>query len=107
MALIIKKNTEAFDTTQIKRGCLCYARHQSWLEGKGGFMIAVSEQEIIIQYHPGIGNITNHFSIQAQEVAAGAWEFRWSEDLKVIKEYQKGGTDDSGGTDLSQIDSKH
>lgn len=100
MALMIKRNTEVFDTAQIKRGCLCYARHQSWSEGRGGFIVSVSEQELMIQYHPGIGNITNHFSIKAQEVVAGDWEFRWSEDLKIIEEYQEGGADDSGGTNL-------
>lgn len=101
MALIVKKNSEVFDTAQIKRGCLCFARHQSWPEGRCGFATAVTEREIMVQYHPGIGNITNHFSVLAQDVAAGQWEFRWSDDLKVIGEYRKGDPDDTGGTDLS------
>lgn len=91
MALIVDTQTKVFDTTKIKKGDLLYAKHKSWPEGKGGFVTAVQTNEITVQYHPGIGNVTNHFFLQVGEVAAGDWEIRWTEDLKVVHEFHEGG----------------
>lgn len=105
MNLIINIEKKLFDTTQLKKGTLIYAKHKSWSEGKSGFVTAVSEYEIIVQYHPKISNITNHFFIPVKEVIAEEWtEIRWSNDLKSIFEYQnetiKGDNDDTGTTNL-------
>ena len=43
--------------------------------------------EIAVQFHPGIGNVTNHFFILASEAAAGQWEIRWSVDMSEVYEY--------------------
>ena len=40
-----------------------------------------------MQFHPGIGNVTNHFFILASEAAAGQWEIRWSVDMSEVYEY--------------------
>lgn len=85
MALIQESSRPVFDTTQIERGHLLYAKHRSWDEGKGGIVTRVSEDEITVQFHPGIGNVTNHFFIPAKEVAAGEWLVRWSADLSEVK----------------------
>lgn len=87
MALIIDDVSKVFDTSQINKGALLYARHKTWPEGRKGFVTSVCENELAVQYHPGIGNITNHFFLPAKEVAAGEWEVRWSDDLKTINEY--------------------
>ena len=75
-----------------------YAKHRTWPEGKSGFVTAVTDKQITVQYHPGIGNVTNHFFLPADEVAAGEWEVRWSADLKEVNEYKTegGGLDDTG-----------
>lgn len=87
MALVIEKPIAAFDTTQIKRGCLLYGKHISWSEGRAGFVTAATNTELIVQYHPGIGNITNHFRIPVSEVIEGQWEIRWSSDMSEVFEY--------------------
>ena len=87
MTLIIDGVSKIFDTSQINKGALLYAKHKTWPEGCRGFVTSVGENELVVQYHPGIGNITNHFFLPAKEVAAGEWEVRWSDDLKTINEY--------------------
>lgn len=98
MALIVDSVTKVFDTTQIKKGDLVYAKHSSWPDGRGGFVTAITDEQITVQYHPGIGNVTNHFFLPANEVATGEWELRWSEDMSIINEYKAegGGADDTG-----------
>lgn len=109
MALVKEKPTVAFDMSQIGRGYLLWARHSTWSEGKAGFVTSATEEKLIVQYYPGIGNVTNHFIILVSEVAGGQWEIRWSDDMSGIQEYginedngkQEGDGDDaSGGTDL-------
>lgn len=97
MALIVDSVTKVFDTTLVKRGYLMYAKHNSWPDGKAGFVTAVTDRQITVQYHPGIANVTNHFFLPADEVAAGEWEVRWSEDLSKVDKLEGGGRDDTGG----------
>ncbi|MCI8316072.1 MAG: DUF5026 domain-containing protein [Lachnospiraceae bacterium] len=87
MALIMEKPTAAFDMSQIKRGDLLWGKHCTWNEGKAGFVTTATEQQLIVQYYPGIGNVTNHFVIPVSEVIDGQWEIRWSTDMTEIKEY--------------------
>lgn len=97
MTLITEKPENVFDTEAIKPGYLVYAKHFSWKEGIGGFVTAVTDKEVVVQYHPGIGNVTNHFIMQAQDVAAGNWEIRYSADMKEIIFYpepEAGDTED-------------
>ena len=88
MALIMEKPTAAFDMSQIKRGDLLWGKHCTWNEGKAGFVTTATEQQLIVQYYPGIGNETNHFGIPVSEVIDGQWEIRWSTDMIEIKEYR-------------------
>lgn len=84
MGLVIDSVKKVFDTGVIKKGCLIYGKHQSWREGRKGFVTAVTEKEITVQYHPGIANVTNHFFIPVTEVTEGQWELRWSDDLLKV-----------------------
>lgn len=110
MALVIEKPVESFDLEQIRRGYLLWGRHYTWNEGKAGFVTSATEDQLIVQYQPSIGNVTNHFIIPVSEAAEGQWEIRWSADMTDIQEYnikadgeQRGeeGVDsgDSGGID--------
>ena len=105
--LITEKPETVFDTSEIKAGYLVFAKNRSWNEGIGGFVTAVTDKEVVVQYHPGIGNVTNHFFIRANEV--GDWEIRYSADMSEIRVYPEpasdtdtgnGGNNDTGGTNL-------
>lgn len=84
MALIIQSTRPVFDTTKVEKGHLIYARHRSWEDGLSGIVTGVSEDRLVVRYHPAIGNVMNHFFIPAAEVNAGEWEIRWSEDLTTV-----------------------
>ncbi len=87
MALVTENPRAAFDLAEIKRGCLLWGRHRTWSEGKAGFVTSAAEDLLIVQYHPGIGNVTNHFMIPVSEVVDGQWEIRWSADMSEVSEY--------------------
>lgn len=91
MGLLKDSVIKVFDTSSIKKGDLMYGKHQTWQEGKVGFVTAVTEEELTVQYHPGIANVTNHFFIPASEVADGQWELRWSADLSAVHDYRNEG----------------
>ena len=75
------------DLSQISRGHLLWGKHVTWPEGKAGFVTAATRDTLVVQYFPGIGNVTNHFIIPVEEAADGQWEIRWSADLKEVQEY--------------------
>ena len=109
MALVIERPRAVFDLDGIKCGHLLWGRHRTWKEGKAGFVTSATEGQLIAQYYPGIGNVTNHFIIPVSEVADGQWEIRWSADMSEVQEYvmlpddvQQGGDGNDGarGTDL-------
>lgn len=98
--LIIKGSTEQFNTEEIKRGTLIYAKHRTWAEAEKGFVVSANTEEVIVQYPPNIGNVTNHFFLFASEVAAGDWEIRYSNDMLEILTYPEGGTNGTEAVDL-------
>lgn len=111
MALVIEKPISSYDLTQIERGYLLWGKHYTWNEGKAGFVTSATEEQLIVQYHPGIGNVTNHFIIPVSEAVDGQWEIRWSADMSEVFEYGieadteqetegGGGSDETGGVDL-------
>lgn len=113
MVLITERPTAVFDLAEIRRGDLLWGKHRTWNEGKAGFVTSATEDQLIVQYYPGIGNVTNHFIIPVSEAAGGQWEIRWSADLTEIKGYglepvgdgnqqEKEGAEDNdaGGIDL-------
>ncbi len=87
MAFVIEKPTAVFDMEQITCGVLIWAKHITWNQGKAGFVTSAANHQLIVQYHPGIGNVTNHFVIPASEAVEGQWEIRWSDDLSEVQEY--------------------
>lgn len=87
MALVVEQPTATFDLNEIAKGDLVYGKHYSWMEGKAGFVTSSTEKELIVQYHPGIGNVTNHFRIPVDEAVDGQWEIRYSKDMSEVKTY--------------------
>lgn len=87
MALVIEQPTAAFDLSQIKRGDLVWGKHFTWDEGKAGFVTAATKEQLIVQYHPGIGNVTNHFIVPVAEAVEGQWQLRYSSDMTEVYEY--------------------
>lgn len=112
MELVIEKPVASFDLKQIQCGYLLWGRHYTWDEGKAGFVTSATEDQLIVQYHPSIGNVTNHFMIPVSEAVSGQWEIRWSADMSEVFEYgieadreqheTEGAEreDETGGTDL-------
>lgn len=104
MSLMTEKPVAVYDLSQIYPGCVCFGRHRTWGDGKTGIVTSVTESQLSVQYHPGIGNVINHFIIPVSEVVAQEWEIRWSADLSEVFEYnateEKEETDESGTTDL-------
>ena len=87
MALVTEKPMATFDLAEIWRGHLLWGRHVTWNEGKAGFVTSATENQLIVQFYPGIGNVTNHFIIPVSEVVDGQWEIRWSADMTERKEF--------------------
>lgn len=110
MALVTENPRAAFDLAEIERGYLLWGKHRTWNEGKAGFVTSATEDQLIVQYYPGIGNVTNHFIVPVAEAVDGQWEIRWSADMTEVKEYgieagedqqepEGAENDDIGGTD--------
>lgn len=100
MALITEQPSAYFDMSQIRRGDLLWGKHSTWAEGKAGIVTSAVKDQLAVQYHPGIGNVVNHFRIPVQEAAAGEWEIRWSHDLLETFGYNPpadGGQETEGG----------
>lgn len=87
MALVTEQPTAVFDLSLIKRGDLLWAKHSTWDEGRAGFVTSATESQLIVQYQPSIGNVTNHFVIPVSEAKKGEWKVRWSADMTDIQEY--------------------
>ncbi len=93
MALVVEHPVITFDLDEIGMGDLLYGKHRTWTEGRAGFVTSATEKELIVQYHPGIGNVTNHFRIPIDEAVGGQWEIRYSRDMSEIKTH---GMEDQG-----------
>lgn len=102
MELITEQPSACFDLSQIRRGDILWGKHSTWTEGKAGIVASAVKDQLSVQYHPGIGNVVNHFRIPVSEAAAGEWEIRWSRDLAEVQEYNAGtdgGQDTEGGSE--------
>ena len=91
MDLIVNKDGKAFNLELLKKGTLIWAKYKDWEDGIGGFVSAVTEDSLVVMYHPDISNVVNHYIIPAWEVADGKWNIRWSDDLVTVNEMIGGG----------------
>ncbi len=100
MGLTVEQAEVVFDISTIQVGHLLYAKHSSWKEGKAGFVTSVTKEQMIVQYHPKIGNVTNHFFLPIHEVIKNEWEIRWSVDLSEVWSYS---SNEKNESELEQI----
>lgn len=78
--LLVNTEKKEFNTEEISRGTLIYAKHRSWPEGQPGIVTEVSENVLRVQYLPSIQNVLNHFFIPVTEAETGEWDIRYSID---------------------------
>ena len=97
MELIITSAAPVINTQGIKKGDLIRAKYSAWTEERNGQVAAVTRDEIRIIWQPGIRNVTNFFSILADEIADGLWTVTWSPDLETIYTHTPADDGDSGG----------
>ncbi len=82
---LIKDNIgKVFDTASVHKGDLIRAQYSGWDEPRNGIITAVSEEKLTVLFLPGLGNVTNYYTILAAEVAAGTWTAKWTTDLVTI-----------------------
>lgn len=104
--ILIENTGQEYDQETIQRGGLIYAKHKTWERGVAGLVAEVTKDMLYVQYCPPLRNVTNHFRIPAEELAAGEWEFRYSNDgMETIQKYpEEGEGNDSGSTDTELAD---
>jgi len=85
MPLIKDTINIVFDEASVHKGDLIRAKHETWDEPRNGIVTAVSDDKLTVLFLPGLGNVTNYFTILASEVAAGKWTVRWTTDMETIK----------------------
>lgn len=88
MELIITSGAPAINTEAIAKGDLIRAKYSAWNEERNGQVAAVTPDEIRVIWQPGIRNVTNFFTITADEIAAGLWAMKWSPDMETINTYE-------------------
>lgn len=105
--LIIDDTKPVFNTEEIHRGTLVYARKSYWNEGISGFVTETSEKELRIQFLPAIQNVVSHCYVSAEDVANGLWTLRYSNDgMFTVNEYPEestGNTEASGGDSAEDV----
>ena len=85
MPLITDSAEKVFDITSVQKGDLIRAQYSTWDEPRNGIITAVSEEKLTVLFLPGIGNVTNYYTILATEIEASKWTVKWSTDLETIK----------------------
>lgn len=100
--LIVEKPGSIFNTEEIKRGTLIYAKHRSWKQPVLGMVTSVTEDRAIVQYLPDIGNVTNHFYLNVSEIENQEWELRYTNDMQQILYYPEEENNESEGTDIPE-----
>lgn len=85
MSILTTSTEKAFDKTKIAKGDLIRAKYAGWDEAMNGIVASVKDSEIRILYVGTITNVTNYFTIKAEEVSDGKWEITWSHDLATTE----------------------
>lgn len=85
MPLMIDTTNKVFDKTSVQKGDMIRAKHETWDEPRNGIITTVSDNKLTVIFLPGLGNVTNYFTILASEVSAGKWTVKWTTDMEIIK----------------------
>jgi hypothetical protein len=84
MPLITDTINKVFDKASVHKGDLIRAKHVTWDEPRNGIVTAVSDNKLTVLFLPGLGNVTNYFTILTSEVETGKWTVRWTTDMEII-----------------------
>lgn len=84
MPLITDTINKVFDKASVHKGDLIRAKHVTWDEPRNGLVTTVSDNKLTVLFLPGLGNVTNYFTILASEVETGKWTVRWTTDMEII-----------------------
>ena len=84
MPLITDTINKVFDKASVHKGNLIRAKHVTWDEPRNGIVTTVSDNKLTVLFLPGLGNVTNYFTILASEVETGKWTVRWTTDMEII-----------------------
>lgn len=87
MELITKSDAPTINAEAIQKGDLIRAKYSAWSEERNGQVAAVTRDEIRVIWQPNIRNVTNFFSIMADELADGLWAVKWSPDMETVNTY--------------------
>ena len=97
--LIVKEPTEKFNTEEIRRGTLVYAKHKTWrMEKKGLLQQQVKMSDCAVSAKDR--KCHKSLFLRAEEVAKGDWEVRYTNDMETIVTYPEGGTNEPETADL-------
>lgn len=96
MELIITSATPVINTDAIHKGDLIRAKYSPWTEERNGQVTLVTRDEIRVIWQPGIRNVTNYFTIAADEIAGGLWAVKWTTDMETISSYAPDDESESG-----------
>lgn len=81
MSILTTSTEKAFDKAKIAKGDLIRAKYAGWDEAVNGIVARVEDTEIRVLYVGTITNVTNYFTINADEVSDDKWDISWSHDL--------------------------
>ena len=84
MPLITDTINKVFDKASVHKGDLIRAKHVTWDEPRDGIVTTVSDNKLTVLFLPGLGNVTNYFTILTSEVETGKWTVRWTTDMEII-----------------------
>lgn len=99
MELITTSGAAVINAAAIQKGDLIRAQYAAWSEPRNGQVAAVTEDEIRVIWQPGIRNVTNFFSIYAEELADGLWTVTWSPDLETVHAWPEPAEDQAPDSD--------
>lgn len=86
--MISTVTTPCFDTGQIQKGTIIWAKHISWNEGITGIVSNITKNKITVIFLRTITNTQNHFFVNVDEVLNNEWQIRYSADnLTTIASY--------------------
>lgn len=96
MTLIKTNIAPFFDLDKVHKGDLIRAKHATWKESKNGVITGATRDALTVLYYAGIGNVSNHFVITANEVDCGEWSGKCTADMEIFLDVRSGKEEEGG-----------
>ncbi|MCD8308893.1 MAG: DUF5026 domain-containing protein [Clostridia bacterium] len=85
MSILTTGSTAAvFDKDKVAKGDFIRAKYSGWDETVNGLVAKVTDTEIRVLYIGTIRNVTNYYTILADEVENGYWDISVSSDFSEV-----------------------